>query len=147
MVWACGIHRVLLLSFCFPSLKVCSLICFKPQQRYTDYVKIVLPILVLIGLAGVYIYAAQRGLIPNQLPNIPVQQSVLPKEVNDQLAILSSRTQELGGHVQNAVGTGIQVNEEGGSLQERAMEYGQYLYCKQVVTGYEAKQASESAQP
>lgn len=59
-------------------------------------------------------------------------------DASSQLQTLSQRAGEVGQHAQNVLGTSIQVNEEEKKpIHESAIEYGRYIYCKQVVTEYE----------
>lgn len=98
--------------------------------------RIALIILIAIGLVSGYAYADHRNWLPEK-QGIHAPAFVLPTEVSQQFAVLSDRTKELGGHVQNAIGMGIQRDDRGKNMQERAIEYGQYMYCKQVVEVYE----------
>lgn len=59
-------------------------------------------------------------------------------DASSQLQTLSERAGEVGQHAQNVLGSSIQVNEEEKKpIHESAIEYGRYIYCKQVVTDYE----------
>ena len=99
-------------------------------------------IFAVIGLLAVgYVYASQRGLLSPNTSGIPTEINTLQGNIGEQFSVLSSRAQELGGHVQNVLGNSVQVDKQSEqSLQQKAIDYGQYLYCKQVVESYEAKQ-------
>jgi hypothetical protein len=59
-------------------------------------------------------------------------------DASSQLQTLTQRANEVGQHAQNVLGSSIQVNEEEKKpIHESALEYGQYIYCKQVVMDYE----------
>lgn len=59
-------------------------------------------------------------------------------DATQQLQVLSQRAGEVGQHAQNVLGSSIQVNESVKKpIHESAIEYGRYVYCKQVVTDYE----------
>jgi hypothetical protein len=72
-----------------------------------------------------------------------------------ELQTLAERAQEVGGHAQNVLGSAIQRSDDGTlenplenaiqpatnqvPIHERALEYGRYLYCQEVVKEYELK--------
>jgi len=64
----------------------------------------------------------------------------------DQLKTLTERAGELGGHTRTLISTATppQSDEESSGqskpLHQTAAEYGQYVYCKQVVESYESLQ-------
>jgi hypothetical protein len=68
-------------------------------------------------------------------------QSSLPQNTTEQLGTVSERTGQLGGTVGQVLGEAVKVASTSGesSLQERAFDYGRYLYCQQVVKDYEAR--------
>lgn len=108
------------------------------NSRYTQGVKKLSLLLIVIGLlAGGYVYASQNDLLPANTPKITVPEFNLQGSPQDQLTVLSSRAQELGGYAQNFVSSGIKTDETQPSLSQKALDYGQYLYCKQVVETYE----------
>jgi len=55
-----------------------------------------------------------------------------------QIAKVSDRVKEVGEQAKKVLGVAVKINEEedAGSIQQKAVEYGQYLYCKQVVDNY-----------
>lgn len=67
------------------------------------------------------------------------------QDTKDQLYLLSNRSNQVGGQIQQVLGTYVQVNEEETKqpLHEKAFEHGQYLYCKQVVSEYERVNAND----
>lgn len=98
-------------------------------------------LLIVIGLlGGGYIYASQNNMLPENTPKIVVPEFNIQGEPQDQLSAFSSRAQELGGYARNFIGSGIQTDDSQPSLSQKALDYGQYLYCKQVVTTYEVKE-------
>lgn len=70
-------------------------------------------------------------------------------DAGSQLQTLAQRAEEVGQHAQNVLGTSIQVNEEKAKapIHETAIEYGRYIYCKQVVSEFEYAQGVEKADP
>ena len=71
--------------------------------------------------------------------NTPVELNSL-QGTTEQLVTLSSRAQELGGYAQDVLDGAVQVDTENEqSIQQQAINYGQYLYCKQVVDTFEAE--------
>lgn len=87
-------------------------------------------ILLVVGLIAGYFYANQRGWVSANFQG----------DLGNQLAIITSRAQQLGGIAQNVFKTSVKIDDSGQSAQQKAFDYGQYLYCQQVVTTYEAKQ-------
>lgn len=65
----------------------------------------------------------------------------IPGTAGKQLGTVSNRAQEVGKTVGNVLGTAVQQASSSGSLQEKAFDYGRYLYCQQVVKDYEARTA------
>jgi hypothetical protein len=71
------------------------------------------------------------------------------QDAEQQLATLTDRGQEVSNEIGKVLGEYVQVNEkeEDKALHEKAFEYGQYLYCQQVIKEYEtATTASPSGQ-
>lgn len=112
-----------------------------------------LAVLVLLAIAGYvgYIYKST-----GQMPDVqkiaesitsmsthvseksPEVQSVTT-DASSQLHTLTQRAGEVSQHAQNVLGSSIEVNHEiKKPIHESAIEYGRYIYCKQVVTDYEA---------
>lgn len=79
-------------------------------------------------------------LAENASPSAAVQISINSEDAKNQLTTLSNRGQLVGQEVGKVLGDQIKVNEEDANkpLHEKALEYGQYLYCQQVVKEYEA---------
>lgn len=62
-------------------------------------------------------------------------------DASSQLETLAQRAGEVTQHAQTVLGSSIQVNEDVKKpIHESALEYGRYVYCKQVVTEYENSQ-------
>lgn len=70
-----------------------------------------------------------------------VQVPALPENTSEQLKTMTARTGELSASVGQVLGEAVKVATPAGesSLQERAFDYGRYLYCQQVVKDYEAR--------
>ena len=101
----------------------------------------------LFILAGGYVYASHNKIVPENFPEVsaPLEkvQEIKPPEINGlpestqgQLEIFSSRAKELGNYAQDAIKTGIQIDDSE-PVHEQVIDYGQYIYCKQVVETYE----------
>lgn len=109
-------------------------------------------ILVLLILTGGSIFLLDRTgkVSATELMNkltqiIPVKQDrwqPLADDAQVQVENLSSRAQDVAEHSQKVLGDSIQVNnqESDKNLGEKAIDYGRYLYCKQVVTDFESRQ-------
>lgn len=94
----------------------------------------------------------RQDLLPFKLPRLPNPASIpqfnqlsrnqqlqsAAKQAQDQLQVTSEKFQAVSGNVQNVLGAAVQVNEnETKTAPEKALDYGKYLYCKQVVEDYE----------
>jgi hypothetical protein len=77
--------------------------------------------------------------LPSQLASLKVPS--LPENAGEQLQEVGTRTSEVGATVGKVLGTAVKEASPsaGSSLQERAFDYGRYLYCQQVVQDYEAR--------
>lgn len=88
--------------------------------------------------------------ISSKVPQLSeIENVTLPEgDAGDQIKTLTERAGEISQHAQNVLGASIQKNDkEAVPIQESALEYGKYIYCKQVVNTYEATlNASSSAQ-
>lgn len=66
------------------------------------------------------------------------QEIKLPEDGLAEVSTLTERGKELTEHVGTVLGESVaEVDAEKQPLHERAMEYGQYLYCKGIVEEYE----------
>lgn len=75
----------------------------------------------------------------------PTDTANLKKDTAEQISTLSSRAQVLGDNTSKILDTAIQADTASdSSMANRAVEYGKYLYCKQVVTSYENTINSEN---
>ncbi len=97
-------------------------------------------LLILAILIGGYYFAQQQGVFGQEEAKIQTEFNTLQGNAQEQFSTISDRAKVLGEQAKNVFSTGIQVDESQPSIQEKAIEYGQYLYCKQVVEGYEANQ-------
>jgi hypothetical protein len=101
-------------------------------------------VFLLIAIAG-YKFAIDNQLIaarelPKPLAGLFSTFSFESPEAAEQTQVLSSRAQEVGGHVQQVLGTAVEAApEEKKPIHTRAVEYGRYVYCKQVVKEYESQ--------
>lgn len=87
--------------------------------------------------------------IKNEISSqIPQMDDLKNTDAGSQFKILGERAGEITQHSQNVLGKSIQKNEkEATPLHESALEYGKYIYCKQVVDLYEeeANQATDTS--
>ncbi len=69
----------------------------------------------------------------------------LPGEVDITLGTVSTQAKALQEHATNVLGATdtLRSDDSEKPLQERAFEYGRYLYCNQVVTDYETRSSSQ----
>ncbi|MDA1079921.1 MAG: hypothetical protein O2840_04520 [bacterium] len=79
--------------------------------------------------------------LQNSLP----EKMELPGEVDVTLENASTQAKALQEHATNILGATDKVTSGNPDvpIQERAFEYGRYLYCNQVVTDYEARNPQE----
>ncbi len=112
-----------------------------------------------IGIAGAYIFAEHsssklaRSLRPHTRTLTPIAQSLTKINQNaetskpaqiPEVSILAKRGQELSKHVGAVLGESVtEVSPEQQPLHERAIEYGQYLYCKGIIEEYESNHSIE----
>lgn len=65
-------------------------------------------------------------------------------DIQNQTKILSERAKETSSHVQQILGTNIEVNEqEKQPIHQKTFDYGRYLYCKAVVEEWEEKKLKQ----
>ncbi|MCA9368980.1 hypothetical protein KC721_01660 [Candidatus Woesebacteria bacterium] len=109
--------------------------------------------LLTLTAGGAYIFAEKSttelatALRPYTQKLTPVVESLQPlaEQIETphldelpEVATLTERTQEISEHVGTVLGNSIgEVDAEQQPLHERAIEYGQYLYCKGIVEEYE----------
>lgn len=68
-------------------------------------------------------------------------------DTGEQLKTLGERAGEISQHTQKVLGASIQKNEkEATPIHESALEYGKYIYCKQVVSTYESAEKASSSE-
>ncbi len=65
------------------------------------------------------------------------------KLISERASEVGTQLQEVGGQVQQVLGTAVEVAPKSAEQapHERALDYGRYLYCKQVVEEYEKSKA------
>lgn len=75
------------------------------------------------------------GIPADQLSQLPFN----TQDASDQLGTLAERGQEVSEQIGKVLGEFVEVNEnnQDQAAHERAFEYGQYLYCQQVIIDYE----------
>jgi len=95
-------------------------------------------VLIILGLVAIgLIYLARKNALSKQSTDISTEINTLQGNIGQQLSVMSSRAQEIGNQAKNVLGSSIQVDESQPSIQQKAINYGQYMYCKQVVKNYE----------
>jgi hypothetical protein len=82
--------------------------------------------------------------ILDELENIDVQSltkqfQTVVKQTESEISGLSEKTAEVSQHTSNVLGSSIKQveNEDATPFHEKAIEYGKYVYCKQVVDDYQ----------
>lgn len=109
--------------------------------------RLIIIVLVAFLAAGGYVYASYNKMLPEKFPEVPLEIEKfeeikppefdsLPETTKGQLETFSSRAKKLGNYAQDAIKTGIQVDDSE-PVHEQVIDYGQYVYCKQVVETYE----------
>jgi hypothetical protein len=107
-----------------------------------------------------------RPRLPNPIANmfpkseVPIASTTATESANTQVALtpqtaqteiqtLTERSQEVSQEIGKVLGEYVQVNEEDVNkpLHEKAFEYGQYLYCQQVIKQFEASASAVPAPP
>ncbi len=88
----------------------------------------------LPGLSALPFAVPQSVRLSERLPS-----GLLPENPEASLSELSSRAKTVAEQTGSVLGTAVQQSSESGSLQERAFDYGRYLYCQQVVKDYESR--------
>lgn len=85
------------------------------------------------------IYPYTTKLSPLADAIIPFTQSIeLPEQAIPEVTMLTQRGKELTEHVGTVLGESVaEAPAEQQPLHKRAIEYGQYLYCKGIVEEYE----------
>jgi azurin len=95
-------------------------------------------------IAAAYVYAQNNNVSLTKEANSFSQEKVQEVQENTkkQVEEVTNKVKQVGEQTKQVLGTAVQVNEkeDSASIQQRAVEYGQYLYCKQVVTNYETKE-------
>jgi len=113
-------------------------------------------------IAGSLYFAATQGYLDDsplepiknisfegELPDsINISEIKLPSrdEVTDftqdatkQTKVLSSRASEVSEHTENILGATIEEGDEDLPIHEKALEYGRYIYCQEVVKDYQSR--------
>lgn len=104
-------------------------------------------ILLLLAAGGIYfLYQKSDGKILLEQPFLQETLKLDNQKIEEfaqstssELETLTERGKEVGEHAQNVLGRSVEVNEEQPALHERALEYGRYVYCQQVVEEYESQ--------
>lgn len=95
-------------------------------------------LLLLIG--GYWWYTHREFSFPSNF-SVPKQFSgqIIPQNAEKSVQELTTRAHNAMNQAGAILGTAVQQSSESGSIQEKAFEYGRYLYCQQVVKDYESK--------
>lgn len=101
----------------------------------------VITVLVLLA-AGIYFFAENErveAMVP-QLAEFKQQIDswLTEQEVEQQVTTLTERSAETLTQTKQVLGESITAHPDEQPLHEKALEYGQYIYCKQVVKEYES---------
>ena len=121
--------------------------------------KIFLLLILLAVAATFYYFGDTQKLLSTIIPKIketsfaPLAEkleSITPQEVSKnfqdsvkntetEIIELSKKTSEVSQHTENVLGSTITAPKSDNTtpIHEKALEYGKYIYCKQVVTDYE----------
>lgn len=106
--------------------------------------KLITTIVVILAiLYGIYFAGSQGWLANTPFKNLDYQKfNFLQQENLEQTKVLTDRAKETGEHVQQILGDKVEVDEEQAEkpFHEKTIEYGRYLYCKQVVEDWEKNQ-------
>lgn len=95
-------------------------------------------VLVVLGIGGFWAY--RNGHLEKILKKVDREKiDHIATDAQNQTQILTDRAKEASSHVQQVLGEAVQKNEDE-PVANQALEYGRYLYCKQVVEEYESNQ-------
>jgi hypothetical protein len=123
--------------------------------------KFLLFLIVAAGTTTAVLYW-QQDKLPFKLPTPPSLSSVpqinqltqnqqlnsAAQQAQQQLQVTGEKFQTVSGNAQQILGAAVQENEkETKTAPEKALDYGKYLYCKQVVTEFEKQQAKPIDSP
>lgn len=102
----------------------------------------------LLVAGGIYFFADNERIVA-AAPQLSEFKATVTswfeeQEVDEQVSVLSERSQEAFSQTQKVLGESITANPEKQPLHEKALEYGQYIYCKQVVDQYESQENFKS---
>lgn len=107
---------------------------------------------VIIGTGAAYFYSKKSSSLlaqkirPYTMQLTPVVENItpytesieIPNENFPEVSTLTQRGKELTNHVGTVLGESVaEADAEQQPLHERAIEYGQYIYCKGIVEEYE----------
>ena len=105
--------------------------------------KRIIALLAIIGAgAAVYVYAQSNDIsLAEEIDSVSEEKvKDFQETTTKQLGEFSQKAKEMGEETKKVLGDSVRVDDSEPSFQEKAVEYGQYLYCKQVVDGFESKQ-------
>lgn len=96
----------------------------------------------LLAGGGYWWYTHREFSLPTTF-SVPKQFSgnIIPQNAEKSVQELTVRAQNAMNQAGTILGTAVQQSSDSGSIQEKAFEYGRYLYCQQVVKDYESKTA------
>lgn len=103
--------------------------------------KIIALLAILGAAAAIYVYAQSNNISLAEEVDSFSEETV--KDIREtavkKLSEVSQKAKEVSEETKKVLGESIQVDDSEPSLQEKALEYGQYLYCKQMVDNFETK--------
>lgn len=108
--------------------------------------KVLFTIAALLLVAGGYWWYSHREFSLPTIFSVPKQFSgdIIPQNAEKNVQELTTRAQNAMNQAGVILGTAVQQSSESGSIQEKAFDYGRYLYCQQVVKDYELKTKEEN---
>lgn len=116
------------------------------------FLKIV--VLVIVLLVGLFFAEKKFGFLPKKYSSMlnssvgrvfgikpeEIRQSVLSSSI--EISDFQEKGVEISGQAQKIFSKAVEPSSEQKPIYDRALEYGRYLYCKEVVNSYE-KQAEK----
>ena len=95
-------------------------------------------ILVVVIIIGVGVFLAKDQIKPTiQTPNLPLESvQSWSGDAKQQVQVLGTKASNIGHNIHDFWFQNVTKNDDK-PVHSRAIEYGTYLYCKQVVADYE----------
>ena len=105
---------------------------------------VLIGVLLLLVVLIVYLLLVKKEPVRAQIPFINKTISVSPSDLGtlgettaSQLTTLTEQSTSVSQQVEKVLGAAVQPAEGDPPAYDRALTYGQYLYCKQIVRDYE----------